>query len=520
LQNSFVESLDMGNGVFVHTTTDTGCYLSQGACSYPINRSNLTGKTMSVFRSGFFVEAPIGSVNVTASREHLEYDSFTTKFLDTLADKIEKEFSKDVIAKFKNIETRYEAVLLAYNESKSHAKFDLIKNVNVWGNKTLSDLSVSNKISLDFVKKISVTMPDGTSEDRNVCMVDIKFLDKHRRKSLRRFNLIKHRYPNIDFRFYPNTQNIIVLGTGQIRNINPILEHNYGNVEFENLFYIKIDPLYEKDVRELLEKNLKGSGDNTIIVDFDSLEVPPKEISPLTKKPRVKKRILLCNPNKQTWEEAEKDVETGGIYVNVSVYTPEKFSSYSQFRKFVTSLRELDLLHDNENVYGVQASFKSIPEKNKKWVSLYKIVEKRIESKLKNKNTDALLKENKEIKFCNRFNSEIDSLKFFKDYSKQIEDAVDNYFHYTGKKPSNVSHLLNILQVVKGCVSISVDNTEELCESQKKILEVYKTYPLLDLAGNRPSEKRQRDFIEYIQLINIKQKVKANAKSSNSSNTD
>jgi hypothetical protein len=109
-----IEKLYSGNNWYL-TNTDTGCKLLMGNIVYSLTYENVRGKheynsqlASLVGNMGLVLSAPIGSVDIAASRETLQYTERTQKYVYELLINAHKELIDQVVKLFESLTTTFE----------------------------------------------------------------------------------------------------------------------------------------------------------------------------------------------------------------------------------------------------------------------------------------------------------------------------------------------------------------------------------------------------------------------------
>ena len=131
---------------------------------YPIETSDVQFKEdcdeQNICSQGFEVEFDLGELDITASRENLEYTEKTKKAIRDKFRKIKKEMAESICQQFKDSTNIYDAKAL-YNEvfgtygSLGYIVSNSLSNKVTWNNKTINDNHI------DFNDKIAKMIENG-----------------------------------------------------------------------------------------------------------------------------------------------------------------------------------------------------------------------------------------------------------------------------------------------------------------------------------------------------------------------
>lgn len=392
--------------------------LQQGSVVYPIdtNFHREAGLNLHLIR-GVLFEVPLGAVNVTASREHLEYDKNTTAYLSDLISKTKEAVVNQCI----------ERIVKVYNkvpDNEDPRRFSRLVN-RLCGN-LIKSWNLGFSVSVERIRE-KIGDPDVFPEFRNLedvikCRKEFhlsEILEEQRPSPYDSSEMVKYckhvsvlsdksgisgfQFTHYDLRgsrtFRPRSINIrnsirysptaeetiVVINDGSIKNYRQWSRYNF----FENK-NLGVDNKKEFVVWVLNVTNSKNRDELTSLIKQtfgqsfpvykmeEALEAPPKK----TKQSLVSQRssqfkILTCRGVFK--DNYSKDPTEGGVYVRLYNGDPVNYSK-GQFHNFIQDLSHLGVLDlsNKDEVVGIPASIKKVPETNKGWVPFEDFVKEKV----------------------------------------------------------------------------------------------------------------------------------------------
>jgi hypothetical protein len=103
------------------TTYQHGSSIVMGGIAYPIERQHFSGYVL--HNGTFLIDAPIGAVELSLSRESLSYDPDTISYIQDRLNQIEQDYVKQAQEKFKALPTRWQKEVFAYKAKANRMLF-------------------------------------------------------------------------------------------------------------------------------------------------------------------------------------------------------------------------------------------------------------------------------------------------------------------------------------------------------------------------------------------------------------
>jgi hypothetical protein len=405
----------------------------QGASAYPVDMNKIEGidsELKRVYDVHMVLEFPIGTLNITASRESLEYDKPTCMNLGKIADELREYYAHHIAKQFKGIKTEWEACVLARTIDRMPSVIRP-KDIPLWKGKTMQDLR--NGIKLNLTQDKQVVDENGVKQTRTTAFAQIRYADHYSLHQLKNIRLDES-WSTGKHRVEPSDVAAIVVNTERVKQYTKILAHNFrGNDEYRQLLYIT--PTEGNEDRTWREVSKQFDGCENIF-KLKDLEEPPKIIDKDgNAKPISKIHQWTGRSWGDVWDAVSKNKETGGIYVHVYNRTPLGYYSKDAFKSHVTKARELGLIPEKMPIYGIFASNKTVINNNDRWVDLDDLILKKLEKKLEGVDVEGLSRRRQERDYvynegyfhstCRRFREVCPKIKETYDYwSKVRKDSA------------------------------------------------------------------------------------------------
>lgn len=305
----------------------------QGCVQYPIDIESfnipVTELQKNVLKYQVEMDFEIGELNITASRERLNYDKVTQQNILNKVNEVILEIQKDMKVKINNVSTKYEARVLFYNTMRNCG--GLINTVIKSGILFKNELIDSDDITISLIDE--VPMIDSTT--------NTPIMDNHGKPRLMnkpyghlieydRFKL-NNKVPKSNdtstwdhysapFLFNGKDYDqgktkVFVIKDETGVSIGQILKHNFAGKVFK-VIVISLD-----DMARLPDviKQFEGYPESNMF-RLSALERPPKEVKVKVKKEAVAVRKFLhlgsiFSDGSYSTEEKEVDPNKGGYYL-------------------------------------------------------------------------------------------------------------------------------------------------------------------------------------------------------------
>jgi hypothetical protein len=325
----------------------------QGCVIYPIDAaaiSGLTSNQLSLLRSPLFIEFPIGEVDVTPSRESLSYDPATQENIRNRLVTVEQDIIETYRETFESQETLWQAMATLNG---------------MIGTIPQAMMQVVSKNAKWRGKNINSTMRVGpTALDKTGCDVCVRSNSNVRMRKNLRF------MPEDSLRFQPDKATTVY-----VENVNekgkPLDKRaaerirNHVLQEDRSMLWVRAN-LSTSALRRLLV--LLGRPEVVMVSDL------PMPESPASTRQRTQVAKLKTYNRRGRWEEAHVDPSVGGYYVHLRNNIPLRADGSQlgdlRFEQLVRLLRDVGVLKEKDEVYGVPGTHKKLPQQHSGWKNI------------------------------------------------------------------------------------------------------------------------------------------------------
>ena len=328
---------------------DGSKYVIMGNIPYAINVYSLNGfnaQQQNFYSNPGICFFDLGSLDIAASRETLQFTTKTLEAMKTFADQELKLLKEWVANKYASCQTYYEAIMCYNGIYNDHNTYNLLARLGVdvatWKGRRLSQYISCKEVS---------------GKVRQVHLISSGVV----LKNVREFHL------NPAYQYFINdTKKYISKAIEKNKKANAIAYV----LDFE-----------DSEAQAKFEKEFNGL--NMILVSSLKEELSDKDYVP-----RSKQKILVFDPAKYSfkdmWVEDEIDYEEGGVYVPIYHYSADIKNNYIEGTYAPNEMKYLlDLLNKEANVkidklYGVRRAY--VSKLNSKWIDINTLFEKYIEA--------------------------------------------------------------------------------------------------------------------------------------------
>ena len=362
----------------------------QGCVLYPIDYKaipDLTRSQRELCNSSMQFDFPIGSLEIAASRESLGYDSQTIENIREQLARAEEEILSQFNVSIEKARTLWEArciysKMVSDNAIPSTIR-ELMKNSNGktlnWNGKALTtSIQHSNYSRKD-------RLPNKVLNGFSVSSYGSYELNK---KTLRWSPISNW---SISYR----DATVIVKDDMTTRAVPTRILHmarsaaSAGN-KIDCVIWVKVKN--DRDFKRLM----RWIG-HPPVVNARDLEKPKVLRSPAPKATEVPIK-KWCTKGYERWITTDRGVEEGGYYVDLyreytvmqaceGVTPRREFGEYHAARVFELS-KELGILPDNIQIYGIPATHKRVPHNNEGWINIFDIIHDWLDKNIHQKDFD------------------------------------------------------------------------------------------------------------------------------------
>ena len=487
---------------------------------YPIETSDVQFKEdcdeQNICGQGFEVEFDLGELDITASRENLEYTEKTKKAIRDKFRKIKKEMAESISQQFKDSTNVYDAKSL-YNEvfgtygSLGYIVRNSLSNKVTWNNKTINDNHI------DFNDKIAKMIENGKLVS--------KFYQKSRRST-------KLNSENEDKRILcEKTHKILVNDTGSAMGVTHRLATLWNELGD------KIDGSY---VFTFADKATKDSFDKELgLIESNYLNLSAYEKITIqkinsgtsvviSKNPKHSSQIFKFNgkdannygTKSSRWETRSIDLANDtALYVEINGFqaqSGDREIGNGTLKQIIESYEKLTSEKLPE-VYGIKSktfeSKKKVITKNKNLTSLWKHIEDGIRkefSKLSQQITDKTHwdKHNKEdnnfADLVQDFNKK-ELHELLKNENSEFAQYLTAVIFYSKSNFKKISEVLDFLKMTG--IEIKFDKTDATYDLDTLLKSVRNKYEVLDVfvphtyGWHYNSKPEMTKILNYINLV-------------------
>lgn len=335
-----VKKILSGNGWYFSDGDTSNSIVVMGNIAYPVDRYQFDSKYHTMLSSGVIFTVGIGEMNVTPSRESLEYSSFTIKTIKKYLDAIYTEVCAEITASVEK-ETNYWSAVLRAKDLSTRLSFVKVQDLR-WKGRTLA-----HHIEVPISKKFWAE-----TYNNNRVRTEIYNSDSH-----------------VDI----NTKTVFVVKDTSIKsNVKAkwYAKQNIGKIVF--LISPDEDYLVALDgdaTASGIYRDLKGlTGDNGIVFYSSELpDVPKVKVSGVTRgkrQPTVVCNIREFRPNRDgdssTGRRYRYEQRSWKTFESFDISAIDEFV-YVEFNNYSVELNDKEILNFEEIVKGIQASGIDIP---------------------------------------------------------------------------------------------------------------------------------------------------------------
>jgi hypothetical protein len=461
-----------------------GMHVVMGNVAYRVSDSALgeiTPYQRKVIHSPFYVFANIGEINVTASREGLDYNNRTKTHV--------RKYINDIISTF-----------------NAKVQIDINQCSNLWeARKTYIEIEKENKSGLLDPSKITyngvVLFEKGLNAISLTDMIDSGEIEvisfaycDYKNPEKKKVNSIK---PSSSLLLYTNDLKI-----GAFVRANHLCKKQEKSV----LIVSFKQPVEQKFYDRL-------GLDSSYFALISTIPSPTIRVGykrgKLTQVVKYVYNDYIYNPSTSYWCDAEVNLKNdNGIYVEFNRYRVKDHNGYMAHPGAISSilsmLSTLDI--DIPVIYGIKSSQIQKVVNKSRWINFYSWVKEKVEAELKtidvNSVIEARLRE-KNVFSSHSSRFKYDVLKKIKSFCGTINpftefvESVDKQ-HVSDSlydKASNLSSLCRICKII-------VPKSKMIIIDLKKLEnEVYRQYPLLSMIECEVSSYCYSSIAKYIDLM-------------------
>jgi len=491
-----------------------------GGIAYPIDAAQFPyGGLLHKLRLDIY--APIGSVELSVSREALSYEKTTLDYinaqLEIIKNSITAEAEKDVL----NQPTLIEASRKYHEFLNGSMGFVFTNRVMKWNGKHLlyygknsyygSTYAASKAL---FSKGDDTFWNVGIGPDSNYDAYELQIRDRSWRTST-------HIYLNNDYTFC-----YVPPGMSMRRKIASLLKDAQDNKTTKNYIFVKTD-----SYKRFLHYYLKSGRHNKFIKAEDIVDYKVPSVPKNYKSPKDGKRDITRYSDHYSYNRAMdnyvgvnvdfKDTTTKYYYVPTKKYKPyEAFSNldeakvgnYEVINKW-PSIKKLLGLTIIEPLYAVPFTYKTLALANPNFINVFELIEKKLAAAAKDQKLidemELFYRRNDDVKYVKSFHSFLDYL--VKNYPKVkdtfVKNFIDNQEQIKGLELDKISVKITELNTLSSFLGKDLDSFAKLKPSGKQAPKVlgggeFRTYiPLFKHISLENLEQLSKDDLNDIYTL-------------------
>jgi len=448
-------------------------YALQGLVAYPIDASSMQSELTHLQRvlldSAMDIHFDMGEIAMTVSRENINYDKITEaniiKKLNQIADQLPLLAQKEM----DEAKTMWEAKI-AWNKWGKESDLHMRIKEHI-GERLTYKGQIINKGHVEFNFSTLVTKVreglDDIQEDNpyaDVLYFSRAAFDLKRVSSERKYR----------GRIVAVPDTIFIYDDTDTKMYNQKMDYHFRG-EKKNVYFIKAEKKHLKKIKKQL-------GNPPIQKWSDYEEVPKGHFQTIRGSYEVKKLLKYRGPYTEYWEDTNHQVSDGGLYVMTYSREPKLDNLRSNLHNVIDLCTKLGIT--DETVFGIQSSFKNIPEQNEGWVHLPDVFKEGVDKLLANINVNRIMTDY--IAYSNAMSSSyLDSIL------KHLADSQDDLLR---------SSRGEMAQLVKACkVMEPTEQAKNLYKAIKVLGYEYRTLkPTFDLPNLLEKCKTKYPLLETL----------------------
>lgn len=472
-------------------------YARQGCVVYPINADSIPGITSAqaaVLRSPFFINFPIGDLDITASRESLSYKANTCRNILTAADIIIEEVRSRFSEQMKGAPTYLDAckLFIGLQAGSLHdsLKKMLLDGLTWRGRKLTTQISLERVLTHPYVKgKVKMTRWDGPSYSS-------------RRKRQLRWEETSYCVLNV------NNMPVIYLEDTRFRN-----PHMQGKIRYDfecrkeqggygavnSLVWVKADPTSYAWKRVYATMG----GRSVTVIDAAALPKPPPDKTGYIKKPT---RMRLMRSSATSFAVMDVYDEEDHYYVDMERgdYIGHGTRSCNEYtiREARDLMIKLGLMTADAQIVAVPRTCKAAIKRNPHWVRFWDVVDQSIDGNLDLAKVGI-------AQACQRLkdDDDFDLVRLIIDGSIKLDHEDRSVLHKLRLVYERVVQRLDDHQSHLDWYALAQKTRYNLEPVPHKIrwqplhAKVEKTYPLMKLLGNYTVTRHLPEIAHYVNLV-------------------
>ena len=356
-----------GHKIYTTQQYESKTQAIMGAVAYPVDSHavpSLSVAERAVLALPLDLHFGIGELDIAASREGLSYDQITQANIKARAQEVIAAFTTAMEAGIASCATAWQARI------ELQKRFENIGNAVT---RFLDDTTIRYQGQpLRYIHRIQLHY------DADLLpTVAVYTHDSWKRKQLKP---IGHLGPAGWMAVKGGTT--FIAKRHDTLTFNPILEYNFrGTHQNKVIVLIHVAEGGEAELQKLMDS--LGNPDLTWLHDLPQPPRVAQSVRVTSDGTRVRsktRRLLRWNIDIAGWTDTDRDETAGGLYIhthnrNPVLAAPLPLEGFSYLMRAAKLLGYVDI---NTNVFGIQASFKRIPERNEGWIPVLDFLKEKL----------------------------------------------------------------------------------------------------------------------------------------------
>jgi len=496
-----------------------------GNIGYPVDSSDLNlsydDKISHLVSENLVLRVPIGDVEISASREKLQFTDYTRKKLKMHLQTVREELSSTISKQFKVCNTLFEAKCLYGStfrtDSPLYALRDVIKDHLVWNGKTVDGDSYNTygtggATTVRFKKsyrgeRYKSDECGSFSCDKNLVLIENDI--GHRRGMMGRILPIIHNQKKtpvmLEFQSFSDGDKIIK--ADKVR-ANWIKKEKFDGT------LVKLSELPKHKMSEFVGYQRSASTTSGGVKNG-------KHSAKLFELDIVTERRGWHSPKSDFWNIAEVDMDNGGVFVIIDKFNALRGLSDECASQLINKVKDLKAIGVKvPKVYAVKIKQRSQLEGKKGWQNFYDFAKEKTLEKL---NEGSLTQSYVDYKSATDFTGNredawgsyksealemlLKGLPQLADKEGTIATFLTNYqlMKSANGKAKQLQKLVEVANEYTDIKKLKIKPTYDLKQEFKTVIEKYSMLKHLDSHGWRWNNTKeiQSDVINYINVIDL-----------------
>ena len=479
-------------GIYASQFTSNFALAVMGNIAYPIDFYSLKSTDNNLTKllsANLVIEFEIGELDISASREKLQYTDRAIKAIIAKTDKIFSEMNAKVEEKLKNCETLFQAKKIYGSifdyQSPLHCISGLIKKVS-WNKKPLLD----SRISFDY-KDCSSTQASALAHVRSYA------------KSWRGTKISSNELTSLEC----SENAVLILNDKGITNGITNRVHDLLNIKGKRPVVFSI-----KDKSFFAKYNLDETKDFILLSSLPVYSFASSGGVSAVKSPKHSSKEFIFDVTKTSWastrshfwiQESVDIANDSGVYVEIENFdfkTTSGFTHPQNLSSYIKNLNSLGITAPK--IYGFKKHVMDKVKKNAKFIPLSKYIKDTLENFTK---TNKLSQNIADRQGYNKFKMDwwnLSSVTF--DANSPLAVALKKIKFCQDKV--NETKLGTILAAFT-FFAVEIEQVKPTYDLQKVNEEIFKMYSMFNICNWWSVAENKNHFVEYVEKVDAFNKI-------------